>query len=35
MRSQAPPEAISETIDAVYKAESRRVFATLLRLLGE
>lgn len=35
MRSQAPPEATAETIDAVYRAESRRVFATLVRLLGD
>ena len=28
------PDAIRETVDAVYRAESRRVLATLIRLLG-
>ena len=27
-------ESVRETVDAVYRAESRRVFATLIRLLG-
>jgi len=27
--------AIAETIDAIYRAESRRIFATLVRLLGD
>src|SRR5262245_66471798 len=26
---------VRETVDAVYRAESRRVFATLIRLLGD
>src|ERR1700675_2649081 len=26
---------VRETVDAVYRAESRRVFATLVRLLGD
>ncbi len=29
------PEPIQATVDAVYRAESRRVFATLIRLLGD
>ena len=28
-------ERMRETVDAVYRAESRRVFATLIRLLGD
>src|SRR5688500_20257487 len=27
--------SFNETVDAVYRAESRRVFATLVRLLGD
>ena len=30
-----PTESIHETIDSVYTAESRRVLATLIRLLGD
>jgi RNA polymerase sigma-70 factor (ECF subfamily) len=33
--SDAPDAAIPETVDALYRAESRRVFATLIRLLGD
>ncbi|HUQ70652.1 MAG TPA: RNA polymerase sigma factor [Planctomycetaceae bacterium] len=29
------PESIRETVDAVYRTDSRRVFATLIRLLGD
>jgi RNA polymerase sigma-70 factor (ECF subfamily) len=29
------PERVRETVDAVYRAESRRVLATLIRLLGD
>ncbi len=32
---QHAPEQISATVDAVYRAESRRVLATLIRLLGD
>src|SRR3954463_13114853 len=28
-------EQVSEAVDAIYRAESRRVFATLIRLLGD
>jgi len=28
-------EQVRERVDAVYKAESRRIFATLIRLLGD
>src|SRR5258707_11776993 len=30
-----PQEQVRETVDAVYRTESRRVFATLIRLLGD
>src|SRR5438128_6048364 len=30
-----PASALRATVDAVYRAESRRVFATLVRLLGD
>lgn len=30
-----PAEQLRRTVDAVYRAESRRVFATLIRLLGD
>src|SRR5438128_7076455 len=30
-----PASALRATVDAVYRAESRRVFATLIRLLGD
>src|SRR5689334_5927687 len=34
--STAPPEsAVRDAVDAIYRAESRRVFATLIRLLGD
>ncbi|MCI0630828.1 MAG: RNA polymerase sigma factor [Phycisphaerales bacterium] len=33
--TQATTEQIRETVDGVYRAESRRVFATLIRLLGD
>ena len=29
------PEVVRETLDAMYRAESRRIFATLVRLLGD
>lgn len=32
---QPAPEPISATVDAMYRAESRRVLATLIRLLGD
>src|SRR5512139_4311670 len=34
-RSQERAERVLETAEAVYRAESRRVFATLIRLLGD
>src|SRR5512139_3149045 len=34
-RSQERAERVLETAEAVYRAESRRVFATLVRLLGD
>jgi RNA polymerase sigma-70 factor (ECF subfamily) len=33
--SEGPPAALRDTVDAVYRAESRRVLATLIRLLGD
>jgi RNA polymerase sigma-70 factor, ECF subfamily len=33
--SQTPVEQMRETVDEVYRVESRRVFATLVRLLGD
>jgi RNA polymerase sigma-70 factor (ECF subfamily) len=33
--SQSNAESLHRTIDAVYRSESRRVFATLVRLLGD
>ena len=33
--SEKTAEQIRETVDAVYRSESRRVFATLIRLLGD
>ena len=33
--SDEPAERIRATLDAVYRAESRRIFATLIRLLGD
>lgn len=32
---ERPPEQIRQTVDAVYSAESRRILATLIRLLGD
>src|SRR2546425_6482755 len=33
--SEDPADRIRATVDAVYRAESRRVLATLIRLLGD
>ena len=33
--SQDPDDLVRETVDAVYRSDSRRVFATLIRLLGD
>lgn len=33
--TRSPPQITRETIDAVYRRESRRVLATLIRLLGD
>src|SRR5271167_2659924 len=33
--SNKAPEEIREIVDAVYRTDSRRVFATLIRLLGD
>jgi len=33
--SESATSAVSETIDAIYRSESRRIFATLVRLLGD
>ena len=30
-----PPRSVAATIDAIYRTESRRIFATLIRLLGD
>jgi RNA polymerase sigma-70 factor, ECF subfamily len=35
MGEAAATNAISQTIDSIYRAESRRIFATLVRLLGD
>ena len=35
MRSEDPTRQIYERVEAIYRAESRRVFATLIRLLGD
>jgi RNA polymerase sigma-70 factor, ECF subfamily len=35
MMSRNTPELVRQTVDAVYRNESRRVFATLVRLLGD
>src|SRR5215468_10732874 len=35
VRSATTAEHISHVVDDVYRAESRRVFATLIRLLGD
>ncbi len=33
--NEAPTEPMHKTVDAVYRSESRRVLATLIRLLGD
>jgi RNA polymerase sigma-70 factor, ECF subfamily len=33
--SSETPRSVRDTVDAIYRAESRRVFATLVRLLGD
>ena len=33
--SEAAPQSIAAVIDGIYRTESRRVFATLIRLLGD
>jgi len=33
--SEDTAKEMRETVDAVYRSESRRVFATLVRLLGD
>lgn len=33
--SEDAAEGVRETVEAVYRAESHRVFATLVRLLGD
>ena len=33
--SEDSAERVRETADAIYRAESRRVFATLVRVLGD
>jgi RNA polymerase sigma-70 factor (ECF subfamily) len=35
MASEHPAERVREVVDAVYRADSRRVLATLIRLLGD
>ena len=35
MAEDIPPEKMQETVEAVYHSESRRVLATLIRLLGD
>ena len=30
-----PPSNVADTIDSVYRSQSRRVLATLIRLLGD
>ena len=35
MATNATPTSIGETLDALYRSESRRVLATLIRLLGD
>ncbi len=35
MAENIPPEKMQETVEAVYHSESRRVLATLIRLLGD
>lgn len=35
MTNEYTPEQVRERVDAVYRTESRRIFATLIRLLGD
>lgn len=35
MSTVPPPAAVRDAVDAIYRTESRRVFATLIRLLGD
>jgi len=35
LMAKTSPEGIRETLDALYRSESRRILATLIRLLGE
>ena len=35
MKTEDAVEQVRETVDAVYRAESRRILATLIRLLGD
>jgi RNA polymerase sigma-70 factor (ECF subfamily) len=35
MAVEIPPQALQATVDAIYRSESRRVLATLIRLLGD
>ncbi len=35
MTNEPTPEQVREQVDAVYQADSRRIFATLVRLLGD
>jgi RNA polymerase sigma-70 factor (ECF subfamily) len=35
MSTASPESAVRDAVDAIYRAESRRVFATLIRLLGD
>ena len=35
MSNVTPESAVRDAVDAIYRAESRRVFATLIRLLGD
>src|SRR6476659_9792840 len=35
MTNHASPQAARDTVDAIYRAHSRRVLATLIRLLGD
>ena len=35
MRKDESTQPIYELVDAIYRSESRRVFATLIRLLGD
>jgi RNA polymerase sigma-70 factor, ECF subfamily len=35
MTDEQASEAIRQQVDAIYRAESRRIFATLIRLLGD